>query len=158
MIDPHQFLEIIIRPTLLTIGLWSAAAENLVLGTAIHESRLIYLRQIGGPALGLYQMEPATHEDIWDNVLDAHSELCWKVSALLANSPAPVDQLETNLAYATAMCRVAYWRVPGPLPDASDIDGLAAYWKQHYNTRLGAGDPSVWAKEYRDFMKQKETP
>ena len=40
-------------------------------GTAAVESRMgTYLRQIGGPALGIWQVEPATHLDCWDNWLD----------------------------------------------------------------------------------------
>ena len=51
----------VIRPALRALDLWSPAAEDLVLGTAAQESGLAYLRQIGGgPALGLWQIEPAT--------------------------------------------------------------------------------------------------
>jgi hypothetical protein len=70
MIDPRQFRALIVRPALESINLWSQQAEDLVMGTAAQESRLIYLRQLGnGPALGLFQMEPATHNDIWVNFL-----------------------------------------------------------------------------------------
>ena len=41
------------------------------------------------------------------------------------------------MGYATAVARLIYWRVPRPLPAASDLDGLAAYWKTHYNTAAG---------------------
>ena len=68
MLDIPQFRANIIRPVLLVIGGESRAAENLILGTALQESNLRYLRQLGdGPARGVYQMEPATHDDIWDN-------------------------------------------------------------------------------------------
>ena len=43
------------------------------------------------------------------------------------------------MGYATAVARLIYWRVPRPLPAANNLDGLAAYWKTHYNTRLGDG-------------------
>ncbi len=39
-----------------------------------------------------------------------------------------------NLAYATAMCRVHYLRVPRPLPDAGAVRAMGEYWKRHYNT------------------------
>ena len=67
----------IIRPTLQKINLWSEAAENLLLGTAAQESLLgTYLKQNGnGPALGIYQMEPNTHKDIWIHYLNYH-EAC----------------------------------------------------------------------------------
>ena len=62
----------VIRPALTKINLWSRSAEELVLGTAIVESGLTYLKQRGeGPALGLWQIEPATHEDLYTNFLNS---------------------------------------------------------------------------------------
>ena len=70
MLDADQFTRLIIRPALKIIGLDFRAAEELLLGTALQESRLTYLHQLGGgPALGLFQMEPGTHDDIWTNYL-----------------------------------------------------------------------------------------
>ena len=43
------------------------------------------------------------------------------------------------MGYATTIARLIYWRVPRPLPAASDLEGLAAYWKAHYNTAAGRG-------------------
>ena len=151
MIDPRQLCDLVIRPTLQALDLWSPAAEALVLGTAIHESRLICLRQIGGgPALGLYQIEPATHADLCRNYLNNRPALKERVAAFLAPSPAPDAQLATNLAYATAICRLLYFRAPALLPAAGDIDGLAAYWKAHYNTPAGKGVAAEWAQHYRE--------
>ena len=65
-LDVNQVRLYVVRPALQEIGLWSQVAENLVLGTAVTESRLKYLKQLGkGPALGIFQMEPFTHNDIW---------------------------------------------------------------------------------------------
>lgn len=47
------------------MGLHSMAAEQLLLGTAIQESHLKYRRQIGGPALGYFQVGTNTQDDIW---------------------------------------------------------------------------------------------
>lgn len=71
MIQPDHLLQDVIRPALAVIGLQSVAAEQLLLGTAAAESRLgTYLHQQGnGPALSPWQIEPATHEDVWRNVL-----------------------------------------------------------------------------------------
>jgi hypothetical protein len=53
----------VIYPALNKMGMWSEAAGELVLGTAIVESNHTYLKQHGdGPALGLWQVEPATHD------------------------------------------------------------------------------------------------
>lgn len=153
MIDPRHLRDLIIRPTLETLNLWSLAAEALVLGTAIQESRLVYLRQVGGgPALGIYQIEPATHADLRRNYLDNRPALKNRVAAFLGPSPEPDQQLVTNLAYATAVCRLLYYRAPAPLPAADDVDGLAAYWKAHYNTPVGKGTAAEWATHYRECL------
>lgn len=153
MIDPVQFRELVVRPTLDSLGLWSPSAEALVLGTAIHESRLTYLRQNGGgPALGLYQIEPATHADLYRNYLDLRPEFKERARRWLASWPDPHSQLATNLAYATAICRLLYHRVPALLPAAGDIDALAAYWKAHYNTPAGKGTAAEWARHFRETL------
>lgn len=139
--DLEQLRELVIRPTLKHLELWSPAAENLVLGTALVESKAEYLRQIRGPALGLWQMEPATHDDIWDNYLKYQRDLALRVDEL--TTPAAVThgaaELVGNLYYGAAMCRVLYRRVREPLPSERDAAGMAAYWKRFYNTELGAG-------------------
>ena len=153
MLNILQLRQTVIRPVLEEIGAHSQAAENLVLGTALQESNLHYLRQLGdGPARGLYQMEPATHDDIWANYLSYRAELAARVSEFLAENRERTEQLIWNLAYATAMCRVHYMRVPAPLPEASDIQGMAAYWKQHYNTPLGRGTPQEFAEKYENAI------
>ena len=153
MLNVLQFRLNVVRPVLEAIGSHSMAAENLVLGTALQESNTHYLRQLAeGPACGLFQMEPATHDDIWDNYLGYRNELSGQVSSFLVPGRERVEQLIWNLAYATAMCRVHYRRVPEPLPDATDIQGLAAYWKQHYNTSQGKGTVQEFAEKFENAI------
>ena len=148
-IDPRQLLDLVVRPTLLHLDLLSPAAEQLVLGTAAQESKLCYLKQLGlGPAVGLWQMEPATERDLWENFLAYKPELRAKVEALLAPEPSRTQQLATNLAYGCAMCRVHYLRKPAALPDAADIQGMARYWKLHYNTPLGRGTINEFVRSW----------
>lgn len=138
-LDLEQLRLLIVRPTLEHLKLWSRPAEDLVLGTALVESRLKYVKQLGnGPARGLWQMESATHDDIWRNYLSAprNFELRERLSALEA-FPYGAEQMTGNLYYGAAMCRVHYLRVPAALP--TDADGMAHYWKRYYNTPLGAG-------------------
>lgn len=141
-LDVGQFRELVIRPALIRISLHSQAAENLVLGTCLHESHLRYVKQIRGPAMGLAQMEGPTHADIHRNFLPYHKDLQRQVFQLATffsgEFPDPGEMI-FNAAYAVAMCRVHYRRVKAPLPAAADALGLAQYWKQHFNTRLGRG-------------------
>ncbi len=148
--DPEHFRIYVIRPTLERIALWSQSAENLLLGTALTESGgLKWLHQLGGgPALGLYQMEPATHDDHWQNFLAYRPGLRERVESVLAPGD-KLDQLMTNLAYATAMARVHYLRDPEPLPAADDIEAMAHYWKRVYNTEAGAGTVGKFVMDAR---------
>lgn len=149
MIDPHQFLTHVIVPTLEWLRLDSPSARALLLGTALAESNLTYIAQRNdGPAMGVYQMEPNTHDDIWDNFLYYHKDLGDRTKWLMASWPNKKgqDQLMTNLNYATAMCRIHYYRVRDPLPAPEDINGLANYWKVHYNTLGGKGKPLHFAQ------------
>ena len=151
--DARHFRACVVRPALEHLHLYTRAAENLLVGTALQESGgLRWLAQLGGgPALGVYQIEPATHDDIWKNFLGYRHKLADTVSALLASAPSRHGQLVTNLAYATAMARVHYLRVAEPLPKADDVHALARYWKAHYNTALGAGAAEDFAANYLRF-------
>jgi len=151
MIDPIQLLKYVIRPTLRDLGVWSVNAEQLVLGTACQESACgEYLVQLGnGPALGIYQMEPATHADIWRNYLPGRA-LATKVSDLAIHAGLDADEMIGNLYYATAMCRVHYLRVPSAIP--SGLRKQAEYWKRHYNTELGAGTVDEYIQSWERFV------
>jgi hypothetical protein len=135
MLNPQQFTSEIIIPALEVLGLDSKEARALLLGTAIQESRLTYLRQIGGgPALGVFQIEPATHNDLYANFLSYRPEMR---DRLLSLGERQHDSLIYNLRYAAAVARLIYYRAPGQLPDS--LEGQAAYYKKNYNTPLGAG-------------------
>ena len=144
----QNFLENIIRPTLNGLGLGGSAAEELLLGTAIQESSLTHRTQLGGgPGLGLFQMEPATHNDIWNNYLKYRPDLGKQVSSLLTSTD-KLGNLQNNDAYATAMARVHYLRARGALPSAGDLSGQASYWKSNYNTSLGKGTTSQYVNNW----------
>jgi len=141
-INPQQLLQHVVRPALQHIGLHSRAAEQLVLGTALVESRGEYVKQLGkGPALGLWQMEPATHDDILGNYVAYKPQLKLWLNGLTTSAKITDGALELvgNLFYAAAMCRIHYARVRDPLPGADEFGDMAMYWKRFYNTLLGAG-------------------
>lgn len=152
-LDFAQLRHYVVQPTLRELDLWSPAAEALLLGTAAQESRGRWLVQLGGgPARGIFQMEPATHSDIYENFLRYRPALAGAVRRLLAPSPADERQLVTNLAYAAAMCRIHYLRQRPALPEAGDIAGLARYWKRHYNTVEGAGTEAEFLENWRQLV------
>jgi len=140
-INPKDLLEHVIRPACNILDMQSDAADMLLLGTCAAESACgRYLKQIGGgPALGIFQMEPDTYKDIWRNYISFRPEIKQKLSLYWPVEPAP-EKMKTELIFAAVMCRIHYRRVPHPLPDSLDLRGLARYWKKHYNSDLGAGE------------------
>lgn len=166
MISKH-LRESVVRPILKYMDMWSQAAEELILGTAAQESHMgQYLVQLGcGPALGIYQMEPNTFYDIQENFLDYRPNLKAKVASLSGFGGTAVaghhpecddfpvaEELIGNLFFSTAMTRVHYLRAPTALPDALDVDGLAEYWKQWYNTPGGKGTAQEFCYNYHAFV------
>lgn len=156
MIDVNHFRKYIIDPTLQFMDLYSKAASNLLLGTAVQESRLTYLRQLfDGPALGVYQIEPSTLSDIYTSYLSYKPELFDKLNYFRGHQ-SNRDALVTNLAYATAVARVHYFRRPEILPDAGDIPGLARYWKIHFNTPKGKGTEREFIDNYKKYILEQK--
>ncbi len=153
-IDPKQLRDMITR-TLLNLNLHSEAAVNLLMGTAAQESHLgSYFRQLNqGPARGIFQMEPATEKDIWENFLEYRPVYAGSVFVVASAGSADVNALEFNLAYQIAMARIHYLRVPEKLPDAEDIEGMARYWKKYYNTFKGAGTEEEFIENYKRFVQ-----
>ena len=153
MIDALHLLKEVIRPVLLDLRLGGPYAEALVLGTACVESHcgswLVQLED--GPARGIYQMEPATHDDIWYNCLSGAPDLAKKVNRwrVQYGNGMGADEMKFNLAYATAMCRIHYRRVAEALPD--NLPAQAAYWKKYYNTPAGAGTVDKYMLAWRQF-------
>lgn len=149
-IDYKQLRDLIISPTLDYLELNSPAARNLLLGTCAQESTMgTYLKQVGGPALGIYQIEPNTHHDVWSNFLLYKQDLANKI---LKIGQSEDNCLITNFAYSTAICRIIYLRAPESLPDADDIEGLAKYWKKYYNTNKGNGTVEEFIVNYRRYV------
>lgn len=148
MINPYHLHDYVVVPVLQTLDMDSSAARALVMGTAAKESGLRHLVQLGdGPARGLWQMEPATHDDIWSAWVFYHPLIRSKLSTLCVEGSA--DELTWNLRYACAMCRLHYRRISKPLPAAGDAQGLAAYWKRYYNTELGKGTEDEFVHSFR---------
>lgn len=135
-----QFKHNVVTPALTLLGasLSTTAAINLVTGTALQESELVYLAQLNGPALGLCQMEPATEQDIITNFFPYNPIIYAAIQSILAPGTT-TPQLAWNLYYSVMMCRIKYYRAPSGLPAYNDPTGLGTYWKTVYNTSLGAG-------------------
>ncbi|MBF0401309.1 MAG: hypothetical protein HQL90_11125 [Magnetococcales bacterium] len=151
--DPKQFERYVIQPALELLQLDSPAARALMLGTAAQESGLgHYLRQVGGgPAMGVFQMEPATYHDIWRNFIAYKPAIQARLAMRWPIEPKP-EEMITDLLLAAVMCRLHYLRVNAPLPQAEDLPGLARYWKRFYNTVQGAGTEAEFMRNWREHV------
>ena len=142
-----------IQNTLTPLGLYSPEAEELLMATAAQESLLgQYRTQMGGPALGIFQMEPATFNDIWANYLH-YKPIAAPVQALFTNGIINVQDIVNNDVAAIAMARVQYLRAPGMLPAETDLAGLWAYYKRVWNTPLGSARQAGFYRNYHNLVQ-----
>lgn len=142
MINIEELALHVVKPTLDQIGLNQPGALELVVGTALVESGLSHLVQVGGPAVGLWQVEPVTFQDCFDNFLNFKPDLLQAVQALSINKRDP-NEMAGNLFLGAAMCRIKYLRSPAALPAPSDAAGMAHIHKVVYNSAFGAANEDV---------------
>lgn len=145
--NKDQFENLIRRVLIAELGkeLCTDAAVNLLLGTAAQESLFgTYLRQVRGPAMGAFQIEPATFNWLKGKYLDRYPHF----------KDVDVEDLEWDLALAIIFARLRYRAIPTALPDANDVHALAAYWKKYYNTEAGAGIVEEFVKNYERFVNK----
>ena len=161
----QQLRDYVVRPVLVDMAMWSLAAERLVLGTIAAESNMgEFLKQKGGgPAVGICQMEPATAADLLKRYLVGRRYIDRRFQAAfqLVNSEplnwalVPLghisEKIMTDLRFAVGLCRLRFWVVPEALPEAHDLEGLASYWKRHYNTVLGKGRAEDFETKFTRF-------
>lgn len=121
--------------------------------TAAHESQMgRYTKQIKGPALGLYQVEPATMTGAYKNYINYRPALAEKIEQISGVAGPDRGQLQFNPIYATIMARLKYWRSPGALPSAADPWAMAEYAKDVFNTSLGRATPGDYYSAYRSLV------
>ncbi len=154
--------DYVVTPAILRIGLVGIERMQLVIGTGgVESGGYNYLDQTTpgpGPAYGFWQMEKATHDDLWRNYIAYQPSALRDALLDMAGqrryeAPPPVTVLHWNLMYAAAMCAVHYRRVKAPLPVAGNAVGMAAYWKRWYNTPLGKGTEAKALPYFQEACK-----
>ena len=138
-ICPGELRSYVIKPTLLYLEEYSAAAEQLLLVTAAVESDMgFHLMQNEEAGLGVYRITPRTHQAVWDKYLAFQPELASKVRGLASQREFllhPHAELATNLSYATAIAWMLYRRLNKPLPDPQDPLAMADFWHSHFRLK-----------------------
>lgn len=160
--NPQQLHDYIIKPTLEYIGgnYNSIEARFLLLCTAAIESDCgYYIKQVNGPALGPWQMEPKTENDIYEHS-DAlqRIEFTRLIDNLTIKSGRYLDDedLVHSPMYACAMARLKYSMTPEPLPEYTgdaniDLRAFYDYYAKFYHgvdkdgKELGKSTYTKWA-------------
>lgn len=155
MIHNEQLREYIIKPVLNMLQMYSDdAVELLVFTCAVESDGGTYVKQIQGPALGIFQMEPKTYTDIWQNYIRSRSNLTQLMGLHFDayRMPDP-ERMIYDLRFATAMARLHYRRSSLLLPNRKDVDAIWNYYKQIYNTPAGKADKGIAIKKYQAFLQ-----
>jgi hypothetical protein len=155
----RQLRDIIIVPSLTAIGHYSSAAVNLLLGTCAQESHMghyIIQKRIGmNGGIGIYQMQKPTFDDVWDRTVMPNIAMKAKIRLLLGYEGRPnPDRMASDLSLATVMARLFYSLIPELLPKDNDIEGMARYYKQYYNTPLGKATELQFKLNYIQYVQK----
>lgn len=148
--------ELWVRPALaaLPASLNTLSRQQGVLGIGNKESGYRYIKQVGaGPALGFWQMEPETHDDMWRNFIRYRPELQAALLGILAGAKPDPARLVDRPIYSAAMCAVHTNRAKDKIPAANDAPGWAVFWKHNYNTESGAGVAAEAVPYFREAME-----
>lgn len=155
MYNCSQLRSLIIEPVLSKLQIYSKEAEEILVFTCAAESLGgYYLKQVKGPALGAYQMEPNTYMDLWLNYIRNKNRLATLMAMHHNVTTIPdANRLVWDLNFSTAMTRIHYLRVKEQLPKADDVDAIWEYYKKYYNTVKGKAEKEESIKKYQKFLK-----
>lgn len=148
-----QFRRYIVQPALDDCQHFASVrrtkfAEDLLVATAAQESGLgHWLHQTGsGPAVGIFQTEPATVHDLQRNYIDPakNADGTPRFAKLLRSMSALAHPLEDeiiwNLRLAATICRLHYlrWETKLAMPPDTTLQNLWSFYKPFYNSEQGA--------------------
>jgi len=153
MFKPDQLREMIIKPALQDLSMYSEGAVDLMMFTcAVESDGGTYFHQLNGPALGIYQMEPETYNDIWQNYIKHNSRILMiMLSNFDCHGMPSEDRMVYDLRFATAMCRLHYSRHAEIIPN--NTEQIWEYYKKYYNTEKGAAVKTEALGKYYKFLK-----
>lgn len=147
--EKKQLLKLVVEPELKRMGLYTPGWAKFILMIIAHESMQgRYIKQVKGPALGLSQMEPFTHNAIVSYLRERRPEIVHYMHKYHGGFDS--EKLIYDLRYMVAMSRLFFVRFPERLPDES-ATSLAEYAKRRWNTIAGAAEPRDYLEAYLDW-------
>ena len=135
----EKSIKKIIKYTLKKLNMDSEEARELIFATGKAESGYRALEQMGGPAVGFFQVEPDTIQDVWDNYVFYRPEIKTDLYSLGLDDGDMKHSVMGSITLQVAFARLQYRRVKDALPGVGDKKEQAKYWKKFYNTELGRG-------------------
>jgi hypothetical protein len=155
-INPTQLRHLIVD-VLKTAGMFSEDAVELLMMTAAQETHCgKYIEQVRGPALGIFQMEPFTHDDIYKSYIKERPSIMEIMDAFTFKPPYWSDHIKdlnqrANIPYQIVMARVFYMRFREKLPPRHDVHAMAKYYKKYWNSYLGKATEEEAIDNYRKY-------
>ncbi|AUR95645.1 hypothetical protein NVP1210O_23 [Vibrio phage 1.210.O._10N.222.52.C2] len=156
--NAQQMHDVVIKPTLELMaqhGNYNTIhARQLLLGTLAIESDMgLYNRQLNGPAVSPFQIEPPTIFDIakhWD-AFPKMVPIIKQISMLhmSPNADRLVTECEVNMRLACLIARGKYAMDSKRLPSFDDKRGLYDYYKRVFNSEAGASTWTKWCDAWR---------
>ena len=146
MINHKQLRDLITRVLKEIPSGYSEDAVELLMMIAAHESRLgTYIKQTNGPALGVFQVEPATHDTVWE-----HGGSCKTNANLLAINWSEAG-LEYDLRYQIFIARQRLFMFTETIPSNRMVMKMAEYCKRYWNTKHGKATAYDYHEAYLDY-------
>lgn len=156
--NKEQLVNLVIIPTLKEIpkGLSAESVQAITMIIAHESKRGNFIKQMGkGPALGLIQMEPTTHDSTWE-----HGDSIWKNAFQMGilterefkeKRQPLVGRLIYDLRYNVFMCRQRLFMKPEALPKTPYQ--MSEYLKKFWNSADGAADSNSYLRDYELWGK-----
>jgi len=131
-------------------GILSHEAIELLMLTAAQESHCgAYIKQVRGPALGIFQMEPATCEDLFMNYLRFQPDTQKAVDHFITEGVDFKMQMMGNIPMQIVFARAQYRRFPERIP--SNSKDIARYYKKYWNTEKGKATVEEALRNYDKY-------
>ncbi|MCG8669653.1 MAG: hypothetical protein MI867_09610 [Pseudomonadales bacterium] len=148
-----ELLELIIRPTLKSLGVNNPIAERLMLGTAAVQSNLGFFLQ-SQRGIGLFGISSEIHQSIWDEYLAFQEDLASNVRGFASQHEflkAPNTELASNLRYATAIAWMIYQRADIDLSKLKTDQDLAQCWYEFFAQKSAHQSPSSFIAQVQQI-------
>lgn len=123
-------------------------ANLMIIETAIAETGLGQIEdKTVGAGMGLTQFDEFPFNDIRNRCIKLKPQI--QKDLKIDISLVEWDDLRYNQFLSLLFTRLLYWLKGDPIPQT--IEERAAYWKFHYNTKLGKGTPEHYLEMNRKY-------